>query len=178
MRHGPLAPTGLHWFLVQTKPAAEKSALENLERQGYRVYHPRLLERVLRRGRWLDRIVSLFPRYVFVQVDVVCQSIAPIRSTIGIANIVRFGSEPTVVPDGIVDALMRKADPESGLHRLKERPPLERGARVSILAGVFEGLEGIFEREGGAERAVVLIELLGRHTQVCVRSAYLSPSPA
>ncbi len=92
-RHG--AGAVLHaWFLVQTKPAAEKSALEHLERQGYRVYHPRLLQRALRRGRWLDRIVSLFPRYVFVQVDVGPPVAAPIRSTVGVANVVRFGAKP------------------------------------------------------------------------------------
>lgn len=166
------------WFLVQTKPAAEKSALTHLERQGYHVYHPRLLQTSLRRGRWIDRIVPLFPRYLFVQLDIVRQSLGPIRSTVGVSGLVRFGSDATVVPDGVVDALMRKADPESGLHRLSERQPLQRGTRVSILAGVFEGLEGIFEREGGAERAVILLDLLGRHTQVCVRSAFLAPSPA
>ncbi len=122
--------------------------------------------------------MSLFPRYLFVQLDTAWQSLSPIRSTVGVAGIVRFGREAAVVPDGIVDALVRKADPESGLHRMSERPTLSRGSRVTILSGTFEGVEGIFEREDGPGRAVILLDLLGRHTQVCVRSAFLAPGAA
>jgi transcriptional antiterminator RfaH len=161
------------WFLVLTKPSGEKSALTNLERQGYRVYHPRLLRTALRRGRWVDRVVSLFPRYLFVQLDVGRQSLAPVRSTVGVSNIVRFGSDAAVVPDGIVDGLLRKADPESGLHRLNERKPLVRGSRVSVITGAFEGLEGVFDRDVGEERSVILLQVLGNHTQVCVPSAFI-----
>ena len=143
----------LRWFLVFTKPAGERAAQDNLERQGFRVYHPRLLRPVLYRGRWVDRIVSLFPRYVFVQLDMLCQSIGPVRSTVGVANIVRFGQETAFVPDGIVSALLDRADPESGLHRLNEKRPFAPGDRVHVIAGAFEGLEGVFEREAGEERA-------------------------
>lgn len=57
------------WFLVRAKPGGEEIAKANLERQGYRVYYPRLLCPTLYRGRWIDHIASLFPRYLFVQVD-------------------------------------------------------------------------------------------------------------
>jgi transcriptional antiterminator RfaH len=168
----------LRWFLVLAKPSGEQAAQMNLERQGYRVYHPRLLRPALYRGRWVDRIVSLFPRYLFVQLDVARQSLGPVRSTIGVAGIVRFGPEAAIVPDGIVDALLRKADPESGLHRLNRGRSFEPGSRVSVIAGAFEGLEGVFERDAGEDRAVVLLTLLGRSTPVCVQSAFVVPSVA
>src|SRR4030095_2041604 len=95
------------WFLVLTRPASEQLAKTNLERQGYRVYYPRLLRPSLQRGRWVERVVSLFPRYLFLQLDAARQSLAPVRSTLGVANLVRFGSEARVVPDAIVDDLMR-----------------------------------------------------------------------
>jgi transcriptional antiterminator RfaH len=168
-------PSGLSWFLIFTKPAGEQVAQSNLERQGYRVYYPRLLRPSLLRGHWTDRIVSLFPRYLFVQLDSARQSLAPVRSTLGVSAIIRFGHEAAVVPSGIVDALIERADPESGLHRLANDAQFRPGARVSVIAGAFQGLDGVFEREAGDERAVVLLDLLGRSTPVRVPLAYVAP---
>jgi transcriptional antiterminator RfaH len=165
----------LRWFLVFTKPSAENTAKANLERQGYGVYYPRLIRPSLSRGRWVDRIVSLFPRYVFVRVDSTQQSLAPVRSTLGVANIVRFGSESTVVPDTIVQELMGREEPSSGLHRLTNSRPFQTGMRVNLIAGVFEGLQGIFERDAGEERVIILLRLLGQDTPVCVPSRYAVP---
>jgi transcriptional antiterminator RfaH len=166
------------WFLILTKPSAEETASRNLERQGFRVYYPRVLRPALRRGRWVERIVSLFPRYMFVQLDTSRQSLGPIRSTTGVANIVRFGSGVTVVADRIVDALMRRADPASGLHRLASARVFEPGAAVSIVAGAFEGLDGIFERDAGNERVVILLRLLGRQAPVRIPAGFVVPSVA
>lgn len=157
----------LRWFLVLTKPCAENTAKVNLERQGYRVYHPRLQRAEVYRGRWMDRVVSLFPRYLFIQLDAVHQSLAPVRSTVGVAKIVCFGSETAVVDDTIVDGLMQLADPESGLHRLRQRL-LAPGAVVRVISGAFAGLDGIFEREVGEDRVMVLFQLLGREAHVSI----------
>jgi transcriptional antiterminator RfaH len=163
----------LSWFLVFTKPAGEETARVNLERQGYRTYYPRLLRHCLRRGCWVEQVVSLFPRYLFVQVDTALQSLAPVHSTVGVTNVVRFGSESTVVPDAVVATLIGREDPQSGLHRLGEPRPLIPGSRVSIVAGAFEGLDGIFERDDGGERVIVLLKLLGRKTPVRMPAGFV-----
>jgi len=62
--------TSLQWYLVHAKRAAESIAQENLERQGYVVYYPRLMRARRVRGRWTECIEALFPRYLFVQVGV------------------------------------------------------------------------------------------------------------
>jgi transcriptional antiterminator RfaH len=163
---------------VFTKPSAESTAKTQLERQNFRVYYPRLLRPSLHRGRWVDRIVSLFPRYLFVHVDTACQSLAPVRSTFGVVDIVRFGSQPATVSDAIVEDLVQRADVHSGLHRLSCRSRFERGMRVNVIAGAFEGLDGIFEREAGSDRVVILLEVLGRRTPVGVPSRYVVSSIA
>jgi transcriptional antiterminator RfaH len=164
----------LAWFLVFTKPAAEAAAQRNLQRQGYKVYFPRLIRPVLRRGRWGERAVALFPRYLFVQLDTARQSMGPMRSTLGVSSIVHFGAEATRVPDEIVDGLCSRADPVSGLHRLRSPRALDPGASVRVIAGALEGLQGVFEREVGEDRAVVLLSLLGRRTPVCVQAGLLA----
>lgn len=47
-----------HWYAVCCKPRHE----ENLLRQGYRVYLPRIRNAHHRRGQWLDKVEPLFPR--------------------------------------------------------------------------------------------------------------------
>jgi transcriptional antiterminator RfaH len=88
---------------------------------------------------------------------------------------VRFGDEAAIVPDSVVESLMGRADPESGLHRLADDRP-RRGTPVSVVDGPLAGLEGIFERDTGEERAVILLSLLGRSTPVCVDSAHVVAS--
>lgn len=165
------------WFLVLTKPSSERIAESNLQRQGFRVYYPRVAKPARNRGRWVDRIVSLFPRYLFVQLDTDQQSLAPIRSTSGVSSLVCFGSTPAVVPARMMDDLIKRADPVSGLHLLANSV-IQRGARVSIVAGAFEGLSGIFEREAGNDRVVILLRLLGLDTPVRVQSGHIAPALA
>ncbi len=165
------------WVLALAKPSSEEVARTNLERQGYGVYYPRLLQRMVYRGRETARIIPLFPGYLFVQLDTAKQTSAPVRSTLGIVDLVRFGSEPASVPDSIVEDLRARADAETGLHRLNACA-LERGAAVSVGSGVFAGLDGVFEREVGEQRVIVLLSLLGRETAVRIPSDSIRRSVA
>jgi transcriptional antiterminator RfaH len=160
------------WFLVVTKPASESLATEHLNRQGFETYFPRLSLKRLYRGRWAHRIVALFPRYLFVRLDPRRQALGPIRSTRGVADIVRFGEDPTIVPDTVVQQLRQRADSTSGLHQLNENEP-RRGAAMRIIGGAFAGLEGVFDREAGVERSVVLLSLLGSVTPVFVAREFV-----
>lgn len=166
----------LRWYLILTRPSGEEVAKVNLERQGYRVYLPRLQQRKLCRGRWIERISALFPRYLFLQITDQ-QSLAPVRSTIGVADTVRFGSEYAVVPGQVVDDLIRRADPQSGFHRL-QRCLFDRGETVRVVVGAFAGLEGIFEHETGDGRVIVLFTLLGRDSPVRIPAGFIVPSYA
>jgi transcriptional antiterminator RfaH len=165
----------LHWYLIHTKPAREAVAEVNLLRQGYEVYYPRLLRPTRHRGRWTDRVASLFPRYLFLRLAVGRQAMGPVRSTVGVANIVRFGYDYTVVPDAVIANLRMRADSETGLHRLQGRAPIMPGSNVRVVGGVFDGLEGVFQRESGVERVVLLLGLLGRDTFVQLPAALILP---
>jgi transcriptional antiterminator RfaH len=162
------------WYLVHTKPGCERVAQENLERQGYGVYYPRLLQPVRARGRWVERVISLFPRYVFLHLEVGCQALSPVQSTIGVTTLVRFGLDYAVVPHKVIENLLARADPATGLHRLdRQRNMLAHGAKVRIVAGAFDGLEGVFQRRSGDERVIVLLKLLGQGTPVCVPRGFV-----
>ena len=171
-------PGLLRWHLVMTKPANEECAVTHLERQGYGVYFPRLQQKTLRRGKWCDCTAALFPRYLFVRLDSVLQSLAPVRSTVGVANVVRFGVDYTVVPDRVIETLQRNADQQTGLHSLRTADWFKRGDLVRIAAGALAGLEGVFESEDGNQRVTVLLNLLGRETRIQIDAGYVARSAA
>ena len=170
-----LAEHMTHWYLIHTKPACEELAHANLMRQGYYVYCPRILQPARIRGRWVDRIAPLFPRYLFLRLTLGQQAMGPVRSTVGVASIVRFGCDYALVPDEVMDQLRLRADPDTGLYRLASPTQFAPGSTVRIVAGAFDGLEGVFQRKSGDERVVVLLKLLGRETSVRIPAEFLLP---
>lgn len=165
----------LHWYLLRSKRAAELHAQENLERQGYGVYFPRLCRPRRVGGSWRGRIEPLFPSYLFVRADTDRQALAPIRSTLGVATLVRFGPEYRPVSDELIQALKRCESPDTGLHRLDMDATFWPGERVCIEAGPFEGLEGVFQRPAGQDRVVILLQVLGIETSVTLASGIVIP---
>ncbi len=153
------------WYAVLCKPRREEVAEANLQRQGYRVCLPRLATQRRRNGKWIDVVEPLFPRYLFLQLDVERRSLSPVRSTVGVSYIVRFGAEYATVLDEIVQGLINRADPQTGLHQLRQ-PLFVRGAHVWVSGGPLDRLEGVFERYEGEERVLILLELLGQGTRV------------
>ena len=73
-----------NWYLIQTKPKQEKMASQNLINQNFEIYYPKTQIK--------NKVVALFPRYIFIQLDDQNQNLSPIRSTKGVANFVRFGN--------------------------------------------------------------------------------------
>jgi transcriptional antiterminator RfaH len=165
------------WYLIHTKPSGEALAQANLERQEYEVYLPRLSQSVQRQGGRREQVTPLFPRYLFLRLSEGVQALGPVRSSIGVAGVVRFGASYALVPDRIVRDLQARADPVSGLHHMNHASqPLVAGLRVRITCGTFDGLEGVFEREAGADRVVVLLNLLGRGVAVGVPAGSVQPA--
>jgi transcriptional antiterminator RfaH len=156
----------LRWYLVHTKPASESTAVANLLRQGFEVYFPRLLTHVRRARRWQECMGALFPRYLFVGLRDEGQSLATVRSTRGIADIVRFGLQYKPVPEDVLSDLRSRADPASGLHRVERDRRPTPGCAVRIESGPLDQMEGIFERESDADRVHVLLRVLGRAVSV------------
>ena len=156
----------LRWYLVHTKPASESTAVANLLRQGFEVYFPRLLTHVRRARRWQESMNALFPRYLFVGIRDEGQSLATVRSTRGIADIVRFGVQYKPVPEEVLSNLRSRADPTSGLYRVEHDRLPTPGCAVRIESGPFDQLEGVLERECDADRVHVLLRVLGQAVSV------------
>ncbi len=152
-----------NWFAVHTQHRKEALAEEHLLRQGYTVYLPQIQETRRLRGAKRKVIVPMFPRYLFVQLDLEKDNTAPIRSTRGAIGLVRFGLKPRALPNQLVEQLMLTEDKATGLHIIK---PVEFkfGDKVVVQHGPLAGAEAIYKAKSGQERVVVLMNLLGKQT--------------
>jgi transcriptional antiterminator RfaH len=156
---------GARWFVVQTQGNGETKAARNLLRQGYEVYVPRYLKR-RRHARKVDHVARpLFPRYMFVAVDMATQRWRSIQSTFGVSHLVCNGDDPAAVPEGVVPALKARED-DNGFVKLDARPTLVPGDEVRVLAGAFMDSAGLFSGLADHDRVAILLDLLGRKVRV------------
>jgi transcriptional antiterminator RfaH len=161
--------------VVQTKPRQEVIAETNLQRQSFEVYYPQIIEPRLQRGRWKEVIQPLFPRYLFVRLDLSLDNTAPIRSTQGVTTLVKFGELIRPLTDGFIEELKATADPETSLHQ-SQAPLFQQGDDVTIVTGPLAGLKGVFQANTGTERVAVLLEILGRTNTVFLKQDSVAPS--
>lgn len=159
------------WYLLYSKPQQERLALENLGRQGYHGYLPLIRRKRRRQSRYVDVIEPMFPRYLFIHLNDETDDWGPIRSTIGVAKLVRFGDCAARVPDRLVTGLQDRED-EYGIQDLPVRQ-FKEGDRVRIQAGPLEGYEGIFQARNSQERVMVLLDVVGRQTRVAMSADQL-----
>ena len=154
------------WFLIQTKPRNEKRALDNLLRQGYQSYLPLIEVERLQRGKLLHKQEPLFPRYIFLNLAAGVDNWGPIRSTLGVANMVRFGLAYATVPDAVIDVIRERTQDI-------KKTLFESGDNVRVVSGPLLGLEGVFEISDGEQRSFVLLEFMQKQQRVSVSTADL-----
>ena len=161
-----------NWYLLTAKANQDQRAEENLLNQGYNVYRP--LARIPRvcRGKRDYRIESLFPRYLFIQLDPERDNWAPIRSTYGVSGFVKFGMYPSIVPDSLID-FVRENEQEFE-NRAIVIDEFRENDQVMVMEGPFKGFEGLFKQFDGKRRALVLLQFLGHQRPVKVPIGVLS----
>ncbi len=167
---GP-SPNTTAWFLVRSKPRQEAVALTHLARQGYESYLPLFASEKLVRRKPTVVQEPMFARYLFVRLDTSGQgqSWSPIRSTVGVSELVCFGSRPARVDAALIATLRERemaqqADPNT---------LFTAGDSVRITEGAFAGLEAIYQMNDAEGRAMVLLDLLSKPVAMTIDAASL-----
>lgn len=150
------------WYVVQTRVNAEGKTAANLVRQGFDVYLRRYLER-RSHTRTVETVARpLFPRYLFIAIDLAAQRWRAIQSTVGVSRLV---CKPAPMDDGVIDVLKARED-ESGFIKLARRPAFALGDHVRIVEGAFVGSLSLLEGVSDHQRVAVPLDLLGRKVLV------------
>lgn len=147
----------LKWFCIQTKRKYEDFATYNLEKKGITVYSPKFQENIVRNFRNAQRIVPLFPSYIFAKFDLLCEH-NKARWTPGVKRILSNRRGPIEIEDEIIDGIAVALE-----QRLFGKIELKTGDMVTVSSGSFQGLNGVFQYyTSGEARVRVLLDLVYR----------------
>ena len=161
------------WLLVYCKPKQDTRAQENLMRQGFEVFRPTIDITLNKIGsRSTIKKESLFPRYLFINVNPEIKSIAPVLSTYGVSSFVRFGNNYATASDELIALIQRKAEEQSLLH--EEQNIFKKGDSVYIDGYGFDNVEAIYQNPCGDARSLILINILGKKSRISVPIESLS----
>ncbi len=153
---------GHAWYLVHTKGRQEDTAITNLQRQHFRCYMPMLYVQKVRRGKPAVVAEPMFPSYVFIQLDtsdnIKGQSWSPIRSTLGVRDLVKFGGHPAKVDAGLITALHEREQ----LQHSNPQALFAAGEKVVITDGPFAGIEAIYQTADAEQRSMILLSMLNK----------------
>lgn len=163
-----------HWFAIYCRPRQELRALENLQWQGYNAFYPRL--RILRQRKdgLTPVIESLFPRYLFIQLDDVVDNWAPIRSTRGVVEIVRSAGRPLPVPENVIAQIWVNLSEEFHCLDLTGNSDFQPGEQVTIVGSPLRGNCAEFCARKGADRVVVLLKVMHSEQKVVLPASAIS----
>ena len=165
-------PFGPRWYVVQSRPHKELYAATNLQNQNFRTFIPRIGKTVRHARRSKTVLAPLFPRYLFVSLDLTRDRWRAVRSTFGVSCLVMDGDRPRPAPQGLVEQLIATT---SGTGGIDFRERLVLGQAVRFLTGPFADKIGRLVHLDDTDRVAVLLEILGSERQVAVGPDALMP---
>lgn len=142
------------WYAVQYKPSEGDRALANLVYQGAECFFPKISVEKILRGKRTSIMEPLFKGYLFINVAAADPLWSKIRSTRGVSRVVAFAGKPAPLGDGIIDCIRDSVDVLNG------EGGISKGQLLKLQDGPFRGLEAVFQRYDGDERAIVLISFM------------------
>jgi transcriptional antiterminator RfaH len=166
-----LAP-GERWFVVQSRPNKEHYAALQLANQDFRPFVPRLRKTVRHARRTRTVLAALFPRYLFLALDLERDRWRSVLGTFGVSTMIMAGERPRPVPEGVVESLADVAD-AAGAVDFADR--LQPGRDVRFLEGAFAEQIGRVTRLDDNGRVAVLLEIMGGERVVTARASSLLP---
>ncbi|WP_341501658.1 transcription/translation regulatory transformer protein RfaH [Gallaecimonas sp. GXIMD4217] len=152
------------WYLLYCKPKQEAKAKWHLDNQGFNTYLPQILVERVKRGRRVRQEEPLFPNYLFIELDDELDNFTAVRSSRGVSDFVRQGPLPLKAPAGLIKDLVLNEERLEQLGAGQHAP--KAGEVVVISSGPFSGLKAVYQMPKGGDRALVLVELLGKLTRL------------
>lgn len=169
----PDGGTASGWYLAYTKPRQEQVAQVNLQQQGFEAYLP-LYKKFKRTPEGPVSVFEpMFPRYLMFRPLREGLGLSTVRSTRGVTSLVRFGFEPAVMQDELVQAI-RRLEQEREQATLQELSNLQPGQAVRLRHTALSGFEGLVQTVS-SKRVAVLLEILGRPTVVQLEHHQIEP---
>ena len=151
----------MNWYVVHTNPNKEEIAERHLIRENYVIYFPRY-KKIINHARKISTVVKpLFPRYLFIKIDLYKQRWTSINSTYGVNSLVTMQDKPVRVSKEIINKIKSQEDPD-GITEIPFLQNFIKGYEVNIHDGIFSGKKGLFMGLTDDNRVKILFDLLGK----------------
>jgi len=163
------------WYVCQTYSGYENSVKLNLERRiesmqmEDKIFQVMIPEEIRTEkkadGTTKEKLVKIFPGYVFIEMEVTDDSWFVVRNTPGVTGFLGSsggGTKPVPLPPEEINPILKKAG-------LMEIPKFEmsKGERVRVITGPFNSQIGTIDNIDEDHQVVtVLVDMFGRQTPV------------
>ena len=163
------------WYVCQTYSGYENSVKINLERRiesmqmEDKIYQVMIPEEIRTEkkadGTIKEKLVKIFPGYVFIEMEVTDDSWFVVRNTPGVTGFLGSsggGTKPVPLPPEEINPILKKAG-------LMEVPKfdVELGEKVRVTTGPFRDQIGAVDSiDEEKQEVTVLVDMFGRQTPV------------
>jgi len=166
-------PAGLdsdaRWWVIHTRPRAEKSLVRKLLANGVGFYLPTRRQSWRSNGRGFESHLPLFPGYVFLHARP--EDRGTVLSTGMVANFLSVPDQDELTAD-----LQRVHRILSAGLPLEHRAALPPGTPVEVADGVLQGLTGTVVRSGRQAGVYIQVHMIGQGVLVELDSRLLRPA--
>lgn len=159
------------WYLLYCKRGEQLRAKTHLENQGVECYYPEVTVEKILRGKRQSVKEPLFPCYMFVRFDFeIGPTFTTVRSTRGVADFVRFGSQPKELQGDLIYELKQMDTSEQSLAASKVPA---QGQVMKVTGGQFSGIDAIYQEADGETRSLMLIKLINQPVVMSIENKNL-----
>ena len=165
-------PSNPLWYVVFTKPQKELQVASLLEgKKQLTVFLPEVYQKY--RGKLQLR--PLFPRYLFVQIDLEELETGVVNYTPGVIRLVSADEKPLPLSNEVIEAIREEVERLNAQGGLPSEH-YDEGEVVRLRSGPLAGLEAVFVKHLPArDRAIVLLNFLGQANQIEIDISEIEP---
>jgi len=152
------------WYVVKTQTNAEMKAVFHLNNQGIETFLPVYKKNVSHARQKKTVLKPYFPCYLFVKFNPFKARWRSINGTIGVITLLQNGGMPQSIDEEIIVRIKNELGNRE--HVNQSIDDFCVGQNVKILEGAFSQFEGIFQEKDDNDRALLLLNFMGRDVHV------------
>ena len=154
------------WCIAQIKPNSYRSAIQNLERQGFQTFFHKIEITRRQENKFVVNNAQVFPGYMCVCFDPHSINQTKINSTYGVSKILTFNKIPSEIPSDLILELKTKYENNDNRKGIEK---LQNGDSIKINNGPFASLIARIEAVDDKNRIWLVLEAMGQHKKLKIQ---------
>ena len=155
------------WCIAQIKPNSYHTAIQNLERQGFQIFLPKMEITQRKENKFVVRNAYVFPGYMFVCFDLHSMTWTKINSTYGVSKILTFNKKPSEISSDLILEMKIRYEINSNP---TQKEKLQKGDSIKFSSGPFSDLIAKVESVEAKNRIWILLEAMGGYQRLKLKN--------